>query len=289
LHICNGPAVRCIYATHVAIIANMQRSSSREADRPPADGDWSTSPSPGQLAKTWADPTNLSVAEVARRAGLSASTVHRILADQVDPSVGTLREIAIACDLDLALDTQPLSDPAAAAAARALLEDGYAPSLPGVDAWIARLQRRAGSDPVAVAELAGRCSAPLLRSTTRLFAGVIGIGRLASAGAASGGQWALSGLGGFRLPGMWEPAPAPTILWCEDARVATQMLGDTELVPATRPGRATVAVAEADAALFIHSFENDGVRWVAPIQILLDGFSIGGAAAEFARREARSW
>jgi hypothetical protein len=200
-----------------------------------------------------------------------------------------LREIAVACGVGLTLDAGPLSDAAAAAAARVILEDGYSPSLPGVDLWVERLGRQAGDDPVQIVEVAGRASSPLLRPGSLLLAGPVDVGRVASAGAASGGRWALSGLAGFRLPGLWERLPAPTILWCEDVRQVGQLLAEADLPRATRPQRASLAIVEADSALFTNSFEKDRVRYVAPIQILLDGFAIGGVVADIARREAQSW
>lgn len=242
----------------------------------------------GAIVRTWVEHSRLSASAVARRAGVSGSTLHRVLNNQVDPSIGTLREIAVACGVGLTLDTGPLADAAAAAAARVILEDGYSPSLPGVDLWVERLGRQAGDDPVQIVEAAGRASSPLLRSGSQLLAGPVDVGRVASAGQASGGRWALSGLAGFRLPGLWERIPAPTILWCDDVRRAGQLLAEA-LLRTTRPQRTSLAIVEADSALFTNSFEKDRVRYVAPIQILLDGFAIGGVVADIARREAQSW
>ncbi|MGH3303436.1 MAG: helix-turn-helix domain-containing protein [Streptosporangiaceae bacterium] len=243
----------------------------------------------GITVRSWVKGSQLSASVVARRAGVSGSTLHRVLNDQVDPSIGTLREIAVACGVGLTLDTGPLADAAAAAAARVILEDGYSPSLPDADLWVERLGRQVGYDPVQIVEAAGRASSPLLRAGSRLLAGPVEVGRVASAGEASGGQWALSGLAGFRLPGLWERLPAPTILWCEDVRHVEQLLADADLPRVTRPQRTSLAIVEADSALFTNSFEKDRVRYVAPIQILLDGFAIGGVVADIARREAQSW
>ena len=243
----------------------------------------------GTTVHSWVKRSSLSASAVARRAGVSNSTLYRVLNDQVDPSIGTLREIAVACGVGLTLNTGPLTDAAAAAAARVILEDGYCPSLPGVELWVERLRRQVGDDPVQIVEAAGRASSPLLRPGSQLLAGPVEVGRVASAGQASGGQWALSGLAGFRLPGLWERLPAPTILWCEDVRRIGQLLADADLPRATRPQRTSLAIVEADSALFTNSFEKDRVRYVAPIQILLDGFAIGGVVADIARREAQTW
>jgi transcriptional regulator with XRE-family HTH domain len=243
----------------------------------------------GTTVRSWLKRSGLPASVVARRAGVSGSTLHRVLTDQVDPSIGTLREIAVACGVGLTLDTGPLTDAAAAAAARVILEEGYSPSLPGVDLWIERLGRQVGDDPVQIVNAAGRASSPMLRPGSLLLAGPVEVGRVASAGEASGGRWALSGLAGFRLPGLWERLPAPTILWCENVRSVEQLLADADLPRATRPQRTSLAIVEADSALFINSFEKDRVHYAAPIQILLDGFSIGGVVADIARREAKSW
>lgn len=243
----------------------------------------------GAAVQGWVAASGSTAAAVARRAGVSGSTMHRVLNDQVDPSVGTLREIAVACGLQLVTSTEPLADPAAAAAARLMLEDGYAPSVPGTDQWVHRLTRQAGDDPVEIVAAAGQASAPLARDGSRLLAGQVTVGRVASAGAASGGNWALSGLAGFRLPGLWEQLPAPSILWCEDVRRVDQLLADAGLRPTARAGRASLAIVAADKNLFTGSFEREKVRYAAPIQLLLDGFSIGGELAGLARREAQAW
>lgn len=242
----------------------------------------------GEVVRAWVERSGRSALALSRQAGVSSSTLHRVMHDQVDPSIGTLREIAFACGVSLDVAARPLADPLAAAAARSVLEEGYEPPSP-VEAWVARLRRQAGDDPVELVAKAGRASAPLLRPGTLLFAGAFEVGRVASAGEASGGRWALSGLAGFSLPGLWDRLPTPTILWCEDVRRVEQLLADADLQRATRPERAALAIAEADESLFFNSFEKDQVRYVAPIQILLDGFALGGAAAEFARREAQSW
>ncbi len=243
----------------------------------------------GSTVRRWVQKSGLSAPTIARCAGVSISTLHRVQHNQVDPSVGTLREIAAACGQHLALATRRLADPAAAAAARFLLEDGYEPSLPDLELWVERLTRQAGDDPVQIVETAGRASGPLHRHTSRLYASPIEVGRVASAGEASGGSWALSGMAGLTLPGLWERLPTPTILWCEDVRRVEQLLADADLTRAARPERTTLAVVEADPALFTHSFEQDRIQYAAPIQIVLDSFSIGGVISDIARSEAQSW
>jgi transcriptional regulator with XRE-family HTH domain len=239
----------------------------------------------------WLESSGLSAAAVARRAGVSASTMHRILNDLVDPSVGTLREIALACGIQIDLTPRPLSDPLAAAAARAMLEGGYEPpSDPGVIAWQERLPRIAdGGDPVAIVKAAAIASGPLRRPGAVLLHGEVPLARVASAGDASKGRWAISGAVGLYLPLLSTAVPAVTTLWCEDVRTVTHLLADTELRQTQRPDRAVLAVIAAEPELFTGSFTLDIVRYAAPIQIIIDCIAQGGAVADHAIEEAMSW
>lgn len=243
------------------------------------------------LVRQWLEDAGLSASAVARRAGVSTSTMHRVLNGLVDPSIGTLEEIAIACNTSIDLTTRPMSEPFAAAAARAMLEDGYKPPVsPGVDAWLDRLMHRTDSDdPVAVLEAAARASSPLRRPGAALFTGDVSLGRLASAGDASRGAWAISGPAGLDLPALSTPAPQSTLLWVDDAKAALSLLADSALRPTHRPDRATVAVLAAEPELFEGAFNHGPVRYAAPIQILLDCIAQGGNVADRALAEARSW
>ncbi len=239
----------------------------------------------------WLESSGLSPAAAARRAGVSASTVHRILNDLVDPSVGTLHEIALACGVQVDLTARPLSDPRAAAAARTLLEGGYQPPAgPCVAAWQERLRRMAGSaDPVDLVRSAAVASAPLRRPGAVLLNGEVALARVASAGDASKGRWAISGAAGLRLPPPSAAVPPVTILWCEDVRTVTHLLADTELRQSHRLGQAVLAVIAAEPELFAGSFTEGIIRYAAPIQIILDCVGQGGALADEAIEEAMSW
>jgi hypothetical protein len=59
--------------------------------------------SAGVSVRAWLAAAGLNAPAVARRAGVSGSTVHRILNDAVDPSIWTLHEIAVACGIDIDL------------------------------------------------------------------------------------------------------------------------------------------------------------------------------------------
>jgi transcriptional regulator with XRE-family HTH domain len=243
------------------------------------------------VVRAWLASARLSAPAVARRAGVSGSTVHRILNDAVDPSIGTLREIALACGIDVELAARPLSDPRAAAAARAMLEIGYGPPTdPEVAMWRERLIRIAGSEsPVEIIKAAAAASSPLNRTGAVLLTGGVALARLASAGDASKGDWAISGAAGLYLPPPSSAVPAVTILWCEDVRTVTHLLADADLRPTQRRDRAVVAVVASEPELLTGSFAEGIVRYTAPIQIIIDCLAQGGAVAAEAMEEAMSW
>jgi transcriptional regulator with XRE-family HTH domain len=246
---------------------------------------------PGTLVERMLESSGLSASGAARRAGVSGSTVHRIVNNRVDPSFGTLRELAIACGFHLALATSPLSEPLAASAARSMLEAGYErPDDPEVALWRERLRRLAGGDdPLEIVKVAARASSPLHRSGAALYSGVLPVARLASAGDASRGRWAISGAAGLYLPEDGDAVPHVTILWCEDVRTVEHLLVGSALRPAHRPERATVAVVAAEPELFTGSFTRGLIRYAAPIQIVLDCLSQAGRVGDDAMREVSSW
>lgn len=245
----------------------------------------------GELVRGWIAESGRSASAVARRAGVSPSTVHRVVNGQVDPSLGTLRDIALACGVDLGLSARATSDPYAAAAARAMLEEGYdAPPADEVQAWVERLPRLAETDgPVGLVEAAAAASAPLMRPGAALFTGTTTLGRVASAGDASKAPWAISGAAGLYLPTPGDPLPRVTILWTADPRASFHLLADAELKPTHRPDRAALAVLAAEPALFHGAFNRGLVRYAAPIQIVLDCISQGGTVGADAIEEAMSW
>ncbi|MFJ9392893.1 helix-turn-helix domain-containing protein [Nocardioides sp. NPDC101246] len=244
----------------------------------------------GSLVAECIERSGLNARQVAARAGVSASTVHRILNDQVSPSVVTLDNIATACGVGLSMSTAPLATPAAAAAARAILDDRYPADVATViDRWAERLDTWTDGDPVQIIEEAARASGVLHRPEAVRFAGEATVGRLASAGDSSGQRWALSGAAGLELPAFDEAVPLITVLWCEDPDAIRPLLAGGALRAASAPHRSTVVVAAAEPDLFLGTFERDRVVYAAPIQIAIDAISVGGDAAARAREEIRTW
>jgi transcriptional regulator with XRE-family HTH domain len=245
------------------------------------------------LSREWLENAGLNAAAAARRAGVSASTMHRILNGQVDPLVGTLEEIAIASGLEIDITARPASNPLAAMAARSILEDDYSAPVSvaaDVERWMERLVRIAdGDDPIEIVQVAGRMSAPFLRPNASIFIGMQTLGRIASVGDATGGRWALSGAAGINLAELDASLSQMTILWCEDVRSATNLMTDSSMKRSDQPQRAVLAVVEAEQELFFGSFKNGLVHYAAPIQIMIDCMSIGGRVAQDAREEMSTW
>lgn len=243
-----------------------------------------------ETVRSWVLDAGLNAATVARRSGIAASTLHRILADQVDPSIGTLREIAIGCGVDLSISSRTISDWRAASAARSMLEEGYVAPEDEITSWQSRLTRLArGDDPIELVSAAARASAPLHRSGSAWYTGAMTVGSVASAGDAAAGKWALSGAAGLYLPELGEPTPPITVLWCEDVRVVSQLLAASEVRTTNRIERVTLAVVHGEPELFEGSFTRGLVHYAAPIQIVIDCLSLGGVVANDAREEAMTW
>lgn len=206
--------------------------------------------------------------------------------------MGTLREIAIGCGVDLSVSSRTISDWRAAAAARSMLEEGYV--VPDdeneIAAWQSRLTRLAQSnDPVDLVNAAASASNPLNRLGSAWFTGTMTVGSVASGGDAAGGQWALSGAAGLYLPELGEPAPPITVLWCSDVRAVSQLLAASDTRTTDRVERVTLAVVRGEPELFAGSFTRGLVHYAAPIQIVIDCLSLGGTVASDAREEAMTW
>ncbi|NGN92930.1 helix-turn-helix transcriptional regulator [Nocardioides sp. KC13] len=244
----------------------------------------------GSLVAECIERSGLSARQVAARAGVSASTVHRIVNGVVSPSVDTLDTITTACGAGLTMTASPLAAPAAAAGARAILDPLYPADVDAdIELWADRIDAWADGDPVEIVEEAARASGVVHRPGAVLLSGEATIGRLASAGEASGQRWALSGAAGLDLPAFDDAVPRISVLWCQDPSALQPLLAGGSLRPASTPDQATVVIAAAEPDLFLGTFERDRVVYAAPIQIAIDAISVGGDAADRAREEIRTW
>ena len=233
----------------------------------------------------------MSDVELSRRSGVSRSTLHRIETGAASPTLRTLRELAIAAGVDIDVSIKSLSDPYASRAARFLLDFSFqnVPLTRADREWMERLTRVSGDDPVAVVAQAGQAS------TVSAAPGAVFVKdsfpplRLASAGDATGSTWALSGRAGLvAIADSGDAAlEGPDILYVADPHHAWRLLES----PATTKTaeKALTIIAPWHEHLAVDAWEVGAVRYVAPIQVLLDGVGVGGEVAETALDIARRW
>ncbi|GAA3884057.1 hypothetical protein GCM10022381_27810 [Leifsonia kafniensis] len=249
--------------------------------------------------------SGLSKSALAARSGLARSTQYRIRDGLVDPTMGSVRELALAAGFELVLSLAPLSDPDAARAARVMLDPRFEASymLSGgskqVDAWVERLRRWVpNGDPVDIVWQAGQSSSLVHRPGAVFLRGHVTELKLASAGDFSGQDWLLSGaavidrigapdddgaLYGGDLPGT---SAGPYVVYSADTHRFARLLDNMDEV---RPEKANVIIAERTDDAGVDSWEDGKIRLVAPIQGLIDACGIGGPLGQAAERIARSW
>lgn len=248
--------------------------------------------------------SGLSKSALAARSGLARSTQYRIRDGLVDPTVGSVRELALAAGFELILALASLSDPDAARAARVILDPQYEASfmLSGgskkVDAWVERLRRWVpDGDPVDIVCTAGQSSSLLHRPGAVFLRGHVTELKLASAGDFSEQSWFLSGAAVIDRIG--EPDDGDDdgsalrgsnrslyVVYSADTHRFARLLDNMDEV---RPEKANLIIAEHTDGMGVDAWEDGKIKLVAPIQGLIDAFGIRGALGRAAERIARSW
>ena len=233
----------------------------------------------------WISASGKNVTEVARLSGVARSTIHRIQTGQTVPTLSVLGSIAYACGLSLILTTRELFDVNAMHAARAMLESGYVPPLEcekEVDKWIGRLSICGEGEAVGIVRAAGQASSPLNNPEALHLPYVFTATQLADAGLATRAQWALSGTCGIA------EIPTPeNILYTQHPELAHTLLTQTAHRVSNKVGN-TYIVPITNGVMF-DSWADGNLRFVAPIQILLDCFGLGREAQQLALEEAQTW
>ncbi|MGO3146516.1 MAG: helix-turn-helix domain-containing protein [Leucobacter sp.] len=228
-------------------------------------------------------------AEIAQRAGIHRSTMYRVLEGSTDVRVDTLHELALACGFQLELRYRPVSDPIAADAGRTMLDAHVlAVNDPEILAWIERLERYAGEQPVEIAAEAGAASSLLHREDAIGMVGDFSIDRLASAGHAMSGDWALSGAASLEALGAEECAGGTVVLWVQDPTHAYQLLSDTGRRTPELDGSDLIICAPGKLTL-LGSVDLEGIHLVAPTQAIIDNLGLGPTQREIARKIAQDW
>lgn len=230
----------------------------------------------------WIETSGRTTSEVARRAGVSRSTINRIARGEVSPTMSTLAEIAFACDLTLTCNASPVADSYAAHAARLLLEAGFTTDDPqSTQVWLDRIERLGLHDPVEIVTTVGHWASPGRLPGAHFYTGVRASLRAASAGDSSRDNWAMSGV---RVLG----GDGVDVMHTENPQHVNAFLAK-ELTEVPSPAVADIIVVPATNATFYDSWTEGPIRYAAPIQAVIDATGIGGKDAQVAIREAREW
>lgn len=247
------------------------------------------------LAAELRQRSGLSPTPLRTRSGVSRATQRRIDTGESDVTLGTLRELAIAAGLDIALELVPLSDPEAANGARALLDNTVDPNTisPAAAAWVRRLTRMTTDPlhqtqkPLDIVTEAARATAPLHRAGALLFRGEWSDLKLADAGMASRAEWLLSGMSALAA---LTDGPIPDggigILYSADPAAVARHL--VHLRP-TQPSTANLVIVPMTESVTIDSWQSGPLKFVPPIQAIIDGIGVGGTTAQVALEIAGSW
>lgn len=240
-------------------------------------------------------PPGATSVDFARRSGIGRTTLHRIAAGKVEPTLATLRELAIAHGYELTVGLAPLSDPHAAAALRHLVDPAFESITPeqvspedaeAVRDWLTRLERYDNVDVAAVT--AARASSLLHRRGAIYLRGDNSAKRLGSAGSASGQEWAISGAAALQFVTGTDIA-GPSVLWVDgEADATSRLLLDTHR-RVENAAVANVVVARAHKSVLVDEYRDGPIRYVAPTQLLLDCMGLGGMLEATALLVQQSW
>lgn len=210
---------------------------------------------------------------VSRRSGVSRSTLKRVKDGTSEPTLSTLREVALALGLDITVQAGPASDPFAAAAARTLIDDSV-PENPGdadVVAWLDRFERWKINDPLTLVAEAGILQGIHLRPGVRFVA--VEPGELADLpeifSRHNNTQWALSGAAAATVI-MGQVVDGPTVVWHNSTHPEQLRFG----TPVDTVEDADVILAPTGATELTGSYAQGPLNFVAPVQLVIDLHSL---------------
>ncbi|MCL2091540.1 MAG: helix-turn-helix domain-containing protein [Micrococcales bacterium] len=237
----------------------------------------------------------LSINDLARLSGVSASTISRAEAGKLVPSVDAYFDILTAAGFtDGGRTVRPLSSPSSVWAARWLLGD-LATAPDRLDEWIDRWRRirLVAPDGVDVLDIepllfrAGRYALLSARpgavdlSTDRSAPEASRLLSAAGVENAVTGDEALERLGSSIVP-TWP------VLYVADVRAAVDALGVRPRLPRERGPRSTVVPFDGWSETG-RVRARDGVWFVSPLQAVVDGYAGYGRMTEQAEVVVRSW
>jgi transcriptional regulator with XRE-family HTH domain len=235
----------------------------------------------------------LSKRELASLAGVSPSTVGRIEAGTMDPTVTMVQRLIAAAGAAATVSVTYLSDPAAIAAARAVL-DPHSDLIdnPGVPEWIARFSRLGWLDgqgnaksPRALACRAARFAALAQRPNIRTFTRNLAWDECARRLNESGVTWAATGATAANELGVTGDTLWP-VFYVSDLRVAARELGLEEF---RAPGLAISLIPFDGMSERGSRCDGAGNSWAAPLQVLMDCYAGIDRMPDLAEALANRW
>ena len=206
--------------------------------------------------------SDLSKSAIAKRAGVSPSTVTRIASGQLDPTFSTAESILRALGHQLPEQFPKLCDVAAVHAARRVIRGEDVEGL-----WEESLQRWASSISEFMLE-AGRAAPLALRNEAVMIRTSWSILRIYGAVAATGRGWVASGWPAGSMLGLAEAPREPLVVYVDGG---SESLGLA--LPEDPLGTNVVRVLPFDGLSELDAWRAEGIVWADPHQVCLDLFA----------------
>ncbi|MGC2864643.1 helix-turn-helix domain-containing protein [Corynebacterium glutamicum] len=210
---------------------------------------------------------------ISRRSGVSRSTLKRVGDGTSEPTLSTLREVALALGLDIKVAAHHACDPFAAAAARTLI-DASVPENPHnqeILAWLHRFERWNINDPLTLVSEAGTLQGITHRQDAQFVKlNPRGIAELPELFQRHETKWALSGAAAATVI-MGQIVLGNSIVWHEPAHdLDVSALGTIVDVAED----ADLILLPATATELVGSYTQDRLNFVAPVQLVIDLHSL---------------
>ena len=213
--------------------------------------------------------SGFSRAELARRAGVSASTITRIERGDMDPTLGMASRILAAADFQFVPRLEPLCDPRILTSARSVLDDKFPLAADAeTSATLKRWSTRDGSPkPRSLAREAGEAAPPLCRPGVTTVRTDWTFLRICSAVAATRKRWAVSGAPAAARIGA-DGSRGPIVLYVEEPERIRTVIGQ----PAA--SAQYVILIPLDGTSEAGAWNDQGIVWADPIQVILDCYGM---------------
>ncbi|BAU97128.1 hypothetical protein N24_2866 [Corynebacterium suranareeae] len=210
---------------------------------------------------------------ISRRSGVSRSTLKRVGDGTSEPTLSTLREVALALGLDITVDAHHACDPFAAAAARTLIDDSVPENPHNLEilAWLKRFDRWNINDPLTLVSEAGTLQGIAYRPDAHFVKlHPTGLAELPEFFQQRGIKWALSGAATATVI-IGKLLEGNSIVWHEPAAdLDFSSLG----VVVTDVEDADLILVPSTATELLGSYTQDGLNFVAPVQLVIDLHSL---------------